>query len=434
MSVLNVSTGYNPRPLQAVIHRQLKRFNVICLHRRAGKTHLSLNELIDRAFRNQNKSPQYAYVAPTYGQAKRVAWDLLKSYLQNIPGVEFNESELRADVPRPANRDKIRFILLGAENPDSLRGIYLDGVIFDEFADSQPIVWTQVVRPLLTDRQGFAIFIGTPKGQNHFYDIYQQAKNDTSGEWFACLHKASETGIIPKSELEQARSIMSESEYEQEFECSFAAALVGAYFGKELEKAEAAGRISRVPYDKALPCVTAFDLGIDDSTAIWIAQIYGREVRLIEYIENSGTGLDSYVKLLMEKEYRYSKHLLPHDVTVREMTTGKSRLESIRTMGLKNVEVVPKLSVEDGINAARLLINKSWFDVEKCARGITALKNYQRKWDPKNKVFQMKPHHDWASHSADSFRTLAVGLREDAPTDEQRKNYPRQTVLDYSVV
>lgn len=434
MMVKQVTTGYTPRALQLELHRIAARFKVIVCHRRFGKTHYALNEMIDRAFRNTLKNPQYAYIAPTYGQAKRVAWDLLKDYLKNIPGVVINESDLRIDIPRPATQDKIRFILLGAENPGSIRGIYLDGVILDEYAECSPEIWTQVVRPALTDRMGWGIFIGTPKGQNHFYDIYNTAK--TTEGWGHAIFKASETGIIPKAELEAARATMAENEYEQEFECSFSAALVGAYYGKEMEKAEKDNRIRTVPYDPALPVSTYWDLGVDDTTVIWFAQnIGGREIHWIDYVEESGMGLPFYAKVLQERGYVYDEHVLPHDGAARELGTGTTRQETLQklTPGVR-VRVVPRQDVADGINASRLMLAKSWFDEEKCAKGIAALKNYERAWDSKNKIFQQRPKHNWASHGADAFRTAGTGMDLHRPSKEAIARYPRQSKNDFSVV
>lgn len=430
--VQEVDIGYRPRPQQDAVHRSRARFKVVIGHRRLGKTHLVLMEKLDRALRNTKKNPQYGYIAPTYGQAKRIAWDLLKDYVRNIPGVQVNESELRVDIPRPEYGDRIRFMLLGAENPQSILGLYLDGVVFDEYGDMNPIIWTQVVRPLLSDREGWALFIGTPKGQNHFFELYEMAKR-TDG-WEAFMFKASETGIIPKAELEMNKAVMSESEYAQEFECSFAAALVGAYYGKEMEWLLANNRISPVPMDVSLPVWTAWDLGIDDTTAIWFIQQHGREIRVIDYLETSGAGLDYFVKELKNKDYSYEGHFLPHDVKVRELSDGKSRLEKLQSLGLRNIKVVPRLAVADGIEAARTLLKKCWFDVDKCERGVKALRNYERKWDSRNQVFQQTPLHNWASHGADAWRTLAVGFREDMPSLMDKRSYPRQTDSSFSVV
>ena len=445
--IKEVSTGYVPRPLQLKLHREFKRFNVIVCHRRFGKTHLALNEMLDRAMRLTTKNPQYAYIAPTYGQAKRVAWDLLKDYVKNIPGVIVNEADLRIDIPRPYSGDKIRFMLLGAENPDSIRGIYLDGVVLDEYAEMNTVVWSTVVRPLLSDRMGWAIFIGTPKGQNQFYDVLQFAQNGNPAaeppvpkdpEWHWAIYKASETNIIDRTELEAARAQMSPEEYEQEFECSFTAALIGAYYGKEMEKAERDGRVTSVDYDPGLPVTTYWDLGMDDATSIWFIQnLRGREIRVIDYMEASGSGLPWWTKELQSKGYVYDAHILPHDGAVRELGTGVSRLETLQSLqrGIK-VRVAKKMDVADGINASRLLLAKCWFDKVRCAQGIKALKAYEKAWDSKNKVFQSRPKHNWASHGADAFRTAATSLEESQhERDGRHKNYGnRQTVSDFDIV
>ncbi len=431
--IQEISTGYTPRVLQDVLHRSLKRFNVVVCHRRFGKTVFSLNETVDKALRNELHSPQYAYVAPTYGQAKRVAWDMLKDVTKNIPGVIVNEAELRVDIPRPAKSDRIRIMLLGAENPGNLRGIYLDGVILDEYAEMDPIIWSQVLRPALSDRLGWAIFIGTPKGQNGFYDIYQQSQIQATGDWFHAMYKASETGIIPTSELDAAKQIMSEEEYEQEYECSFSAALVGAYYGKILAESEDLKKITTVPHDPSLLVDTFWDLGVDDTTVIWFGQKAGREWHFFDYVEMSGEGLDYYVKELMNrKKYNYGTHFLPHDANARELGTGTTRVETLKKLGLRNIEVVERQSIEDGINAVRMVLPRCYFDKEKCARGINALKAYERRWDSKNKIYQQKPLHNWASHGADAFRTFATGF-VDKKSQDELKRYPRKSQSSYDI-
>lgn len=429
--VLRVSTGYAPRVLQAVLHRELKRFNVIVCHRRFGKTVFCINEMVDRALSQDRKNPQYAYIAPTYGQAKRVAWDILKDAVKAIPGAIANEAELRVDIPRPDRGDRIRFMLLGAENPGSIRGIYLDGVVMDEMGEMDPIVWSQVVRPALSDRLGWAVFIGTPKGQNGFYDLYQLAI--TNPDWYSRMYKASETGIIPIGELEAAKAIMSPEEYDQEYECSFSAALVGAYYGKYMAEAEQDGRITDVPYDRAVPVSTFWDLGVDDTTVVWFGQLIGKRVQWIDYLEMSGEGLDYYVRELNKKNYLYGEHYLPHDAEARELGTGKTRVETFQSLGMKNIQVVPRQAIEDGINASRMLIPKSWFDRTKCKRGIESLKSYERKWDSKNKIYQQRPLHNWASHGADAFRTAAMGLDDRRPSKETMKRYPRKADTNYDI-
>lgn len=432
VQIKSISTGYKPRVIQDEMHLYRKRFNVIVIHRRGGKTVFAVNDMLDLAQRNMQKNPQYAYIAPYHGQAKRVAWEYFKEYSKMIPGVTYNEAELRLVIPRPGRGDKITIYLLGADNPTSILGMYFDGVILDEYAEMDPQVWTRIIRPTLSDRRGWATFIGTPRGQNHFYDVLQVAKRNESGEWYYKIAKASETGIISASELKEARITMSPEEYEQEFECSFTAALIGAYYGKEMEQAENQGRVTKVPYEPSLLVETAWDLGVDDSTSIWFFQQVGREVRAIDYLEDAGQGLPFFAEALKKRGYRYGDHFLPHDVQARDLSTGKSRQEVMRTLGITPVRVVPKLAIEDRINAARVLIPKVWFDAEKCARGLAALKNYERKWDAKLKTFLSSPLHNWASHGADSFGHYALGYREESKKTD-RARLPRQAESDYDI-
>lgn len=396
---------YQPRAQQVEIHRQLKRFNALVCHRRFGKTVMCVNQLISSALKCKNPSPRFAYIAPLMKQAKAVAWDYLLQYTEPFR-VDANISELRVDLINGA-----RITLYGADNPDSLRGIYLDGVVLDEFAQMAPKTWSEVLRPALADRKGWAIFIGTPKGQNAFYDVYEAAKSDS--EWYAATLKASETGIIDPGELARLKASMAPEEYEQEFECSFSAANVGSYYGKLMNQLEADKRIVRVPYEPLVPVQTAWDLGIDDSTVIWFCQQVGREIRLIDYYENSGESLTHYANVVKSKPYVYDAHLLPHDAQVKELGTGLSRVEVLAGLGLQ-ATVVPVQRVEDGINAVRMFLPKCWFDAEKCAKGVKALKQYQREWVDKLGTWRSSPLHDWSSHAADAFRYLAVGLKPTA--------------------
>lgn len=427
-NIQRVDVGYTPRPFQAYLHNSLRRFNVLVCHRRFGKTVFSIMETIDRAFRNDKKNPQYAYIAPTYGQAKRVAWEYFKDFTRHIPGMKAHEQELRIDIPRPDRDDKIRFMLLGAENPDSLRGIYLDGVILDEYAQCDPTIWGQVIRPALSDRLGWGIFIGTPKGQNHFYDIYNAALG--LDNWFVACYKASDTGVVAQEELIEAKATMSNEEYAQEYECSFSAALIGSYYGSYMNDLEEKGQITSVPYDPNIGVETYWDLGIGDSTAIWFIQRVGKEVHVIDYLEESGKGLEWYAKKLKELPYAYDEHYIPHDGAARELGTGRTRQETLQEHGIRTY-IVPRQGVDDGINAVRLALPSCWFDKVNCKRGIAALKNYQRKWDAKNKMFLGKPLHDWSSHGSDAFRQF--GLSFNPQRKKNRTDLPRQAISDYTV-
>ena len=391
--------------------------------------------MVDRALRCTRKDPQFAYVAPTYGQAERIAWDMLKNYTRNIPGVEYNQQKLMCVIPRPHLGDRIKIFLLGAENPDTIRGMYLDGCVLDEYAQMHPRIWGEVIRPALADRQGWAIFIGTPQGQNHFYDVYKIASENKSGNWFVALHKASTTNVIPKEELDGLRAEMSEEQYEQEMECSFTAALIGAYYGKILNEIEANGQIGKVPHDPALLVDTFWDLGIGDSTAIWFVQQYRQEIRVIDHLEMSGEGLPYYAKKLKEghrNKYSYRDHHWPHDGASKDLSTGQERSTTMRQLGVR-VTVAKRQSVEDGIDAVRRVLSKCYFDAERCERGIQALKNYQKKWDEKNKIFLDKPLHDWSSHSADAFRLFAMVNRPGDDRLAEKRRLPRVAETNYDI-
>lgn len=397
---------YAPRQIFLPFHARSQRWAVIVAHRRAGKTVACVNELLKAAVTCDKLDGRYAYIAPQFNQAKDIAWLYLQRYAGVIPWASFNESELRVDLPNGA-----RIRLYGADNPDRLRGIYLDGVILDEYADMRPSVWGEVIRPLLADRLGWAAFIGTPKGHNGFYDVYQTADNG----WYRASLKASETGLIGDDELAALRSQLTEDQYQQEMECSFEAAILGAYYGKEMRLAESEGRITRVPYEPGAEVITAWDLGIGDSTAIWFAQVVGREPRLVDYYEASGAGLDHYMRVLKERPYNYGMFLLPHDADVTELGTGISRVEVMKNLGMRHWRVLPRLPIDDGIQAARLFLRKCVFDAAKCKQGIEALKQYRTEYDERHKAFRQRPLHDWTSHAADAFRYLAMGIDKATP-------------------
>ncbi len=372
-------------------------------HRRAGKTVGHINDLLKGALTCDKKNPRFAYIAPLFKQAKDIAWQYLKDAVEPLRehGATINESELRVDLP---NGGRVR--LYGADNYDSLRGIYLDGVVLDEFADMNPNMWSEVLLPALTDRKGWGAFIGTPKGRNTFYEICENAKDDP--DWFYAELKVSDTKLISDEELKILRKNMTTDQYQQEFECSFQAAVTGAYYGQLMSDAEK--RITNVPYDPGAQVQTAWDLGIGDSTVIWFFQQVGQEIHCIDYYEASGEGLEHYVKVLRSKPYLYTEEqILPHDCKAKELGTGKSREEVLNELGVR-CRILPAARVEDGINATRNLLPRVWFDKANCTRGIEALCQYRKEWDEKLQIFKSKPLHDWSSHAADAMRYLAMGL------------------------
>lgn len=394
---------YQPRAPQLQMHEAMDgtRFCVVVAHRRMGKTVAAINHLIKSAIECDKDEPRFAYIAPTYGQAKRVAWDYLTKFTRPLDATH-NISELRADFWGR------RISLYGSDNPDSLRGQYFDGVILDEIGDQDPKIWNEIIRPALADRLGWCMFVGTPKGRNHFADLRDRA--ESAEDWKLLEFKASETNILAESELNSAQKEMGEDKYNQEFECSFNAAVEGSYYGQIINTIEEKGHITRIERDDLCRSFVAWDLGMGDSTCLWVAQLVGKEVRLIDCVENHGQGLEWYVRWLQDNDYARWEQFLPHDVEVRELGTGRSRKEVLMEAGL-NITVAPRLSVADGIQAVRRLLPRCWFD-PKTKPGLDALRNYRREHDEKRNVFYEKPLHDWASHYADSFRYLAISLDE----------------------
>jgi len=278
----------------------------------------------------------------------------------------------------------------------------------DEVADMPESIFPEVIRPALSDRKGSCAFIGTPKGHNYFFDLWEAAAS-TEG-WARQMYKASETKIVDEDELTAARATMTEDQYAQEFECSWVANVPGAVFGKELQDADDKERITKVPHDPRYRVDTFWDIGMHDYTAIWFAQVVGRgEVHVIDYYENRGEGLPHYVRHLNSLNYTYGYHYGPHDLEVREVGSGKSRRETAYDLGL-NFRVVPRLPVEDGIHAARLLIPRCYFDRDNCRQGLESLRHYHRAYNERTRTFRDNPVHDWSSHAADAFRYMAVGM------------------------
>ena len=408
--VTRIVIPYKPRDVFMGFHNRVERWACIVAHRRAGKTVACINDLIRRAIDESKPDGKYFYVAPYYNQAKSVAWDYLLKFSEPIR-TQANHSELWVEL---INGARIR--LFGSDNADAMRGLAIDGIIIDETADHKPRVWGEIIRPALADRQGWAVFIGTPKGHDAFYKIYNDAKQNAA--WYVKSVRASESNILPAAELLDASKSMTEDQYQQEFECSFEAAIMGAIYAKEIGDAKESGRVCSVPYDMSAKVDTWWDLGVGDATAIIFSQSVGREIRIIDHYEASGEGLPHYAAILDKKGYLYGSHNAPHDIQVRELGSGRSRLETAANLGIR-FNVVPNIGLEDGINAARLSFNRIWFDERKCSNLVESLTRYR--WDQNEKTGMLKPRpiHDEHSHSADAFRYMAVGIQEQRTAKKQ---------------
>jgi hypothetical protein len=415
---MEVVIPYDPRPHQRLAWDQLQRFSVLVWHRRAGKTVFAVNALLRQVLENPRPDARGVYMAPTYRQAKRIAWSYVRNFAGVIPGTRFLEQELRCVLPGGKE-----LWLLGADNPDALRGIYVDHAVPDEVGQMSPRIWGEVLRPALADRQGTALFIGTPFGPaNLFAQLYEQA-GSTPG-WSRSLLRVGDTGALPPAEIEALRREMSSEEWAQEMECSFNAAVRGAYYGSLMDAAEQAGRITRVPHDPATAVHTSWDLGIANRTVVWCWQVVGAEIRAIDCLAWSNTGLPQIVQELRSRPYAYGTHYAPHDAAARELGSGKSRLEMARALGLAWT-LTPQISVQDGIDATRAMLPRVWFDAERCREGIQALRLYRTEWDPDKRVFSRNPLHDWCSDYADSVRMFAVGSQGKRPGNQP---------LDYSAI
>ncbi len=398
---------YTPRKHQKYIHHNIDRhrWSVLVCHRRFGKTVCMINQLIKSALLSKLKNPRYAYIAPTFKQAKSIAWDYMKQFTLKIPNVRFNETELRVDLPNGS-----RITLLGSENCDGLRGIYLDGCVIDEYANVNERLFPEIIRPALSDRKGYCVFIGTPQGMNNnFYDLYNHAQG--AEDWFHYKAKASQTKIVDPDELEKAEEIMGSNKFKQEFECDWIANIEGAVYGEIVAEMENKRQLGRVPYDPALPVSTAWDLGVSDHTAIIFFQQLGSAINIIDYYEERGQGLPHYVDLVKSKDYIYGDHFAPHDIEVMEFSNGKTRREVAYQLGIR-FKVVPKIPLEDGIHATLMTLPKCWVDTDHCKKLIDALRHYHRKYIDKNRMFRSKPVHDWSSHACDAMRYLCIGITE----------------------
>jgi phage terminase large subunit len=403
---------YAPRAYQRAVHEAQERFRVVVAHRRAGKTVLFVNECIKGVVSCRLHEPRVAYIAPTQKMAKRIAWAYAKRYSAPIPGVKANASDLTLTYPNGG-----QLMLLGSEYADAIRGVYLDGAVIDEAALHSPRVLSEIVLPALLDRGGWLMVGGTPMGANQLKRIYEEARDGKEG-WRAFMLKASQTGALSADALKVARANMSEAEYAQEMECSFNAVIKGAYYGKEMERAEAEGRICDVPYDPALPVELGIDLGMRDAFAVWFLQPHrtGGQVRAIRYEEFHGKGLPQVKAELDRIGLPVAAWYFPHDIAVRELGTGRSRREIAEELGMQ-VSPAVRMELADGIEATRAILPRMVFDRKRCAVGIDALRQYRAEWDEKNDIQRASPLHSWESHGADALRTFATARHVSARSD-----------------
>lgn len=421
---ITVPFNYEPReyqiPFWGAIESGVKRI-LIVWHRRSGKDKTVVN-IFPKAM--LERVGAYYYFFPTYSQGRKVIWEGMDKngyrFINHFPE-ELIESK-NDTLMQIKFKNGSLFQIVGTENIDAIMGTNPVGCAFSEYSLQNPRVW-DYIRPILTENDGWAVFLYTPRGENHAYDLHM--KNANNPKWFVQILTADDTGVVSKEMIDEERaSGMSEDMIQQEYYCSYTAAVLGAYYSNEMRQMRADKRITKVPYDPNLPVHTVWDLGVNDMMSVGFFQSIGHSRHMIDYEESSGKGLDYYAKVLKSKPYIYGKHFAPHDIKARELSTGKSRLEKAAALGI-NFEVVPKVSLMDGIDQARAFFSRVWIDEEKCAQFVRAIPNYTKKYDELRKVFLNTPEHNWASNPADMFRYAALvadqmsnDVEDDIPTPE----------------
>lgn len=409
--------------LDAIENKQYRRVLAI-LPRRAGKDVTAFNLCIRACLK---KVCVIYYIFPTYSQGKKVIWDSITNTGERV--LDFIPKELISSMN--SQEMKIRFIngsllqIVGSDNFDSLMGTNPQGVVFSEYALQDPRAY-QYIRPILTANDGWALFLSTPRGKNHLYELYEIARNNPQ-TWFAYKLTVEDTNHIPLSEIEKEKAdgIMSEDLIQQEYYCSFDLGVEGAYYARYIDRMRIKGQMGQVPWEPAFKVHTAWDLGVRDSTTIIFFQVIGQTVRIIDCYEKSKEGLEHYVKILESKPYSYGKHIAPHDIRVREFGSGITRWEKARQLGV-TFTMSNEVSIPDGIEAVRTTLPKVWIDETNCIQLIRALENYRQEYDVKRKVYKSQPLHDSNSHFADAMRYLAVSLpktRDGASPEELDKRY-----------
>lgn len=415
-----VTIPYEPTPKQLELHDDSTRFKVAAWGRRSGKSTFAINEAI-KVCLVKPKSKVWI-VTPIFNQAKDIYWrgaDMLNKYLLPIMYSKKNDSELLIEFK---NGSILQF--KGADRPEVMRGSALDLIVLDEVAEFRYAqeTWESILLPSLSDKLGKAIFIGTPQGENFFYQLFLRGLED-EGLWKSWKIPTAESlnpwtlTVEGKMELERLKNEMSPQLYAQEYECDFSVPVQGAYYALQLTKALEEGRITKVPYNNRLLVRTAWDIGIGDSTAIWFFQIVGKEIWIIDYYEASNQGLSHYAEVLKSKGYLYEKHYMPFDAESREKGSGLSLKTQAEVLGIRPISIIERSDFDAGIEATRLLFNRFLFDQEKCRNGITALKNYRKEFDDKRGMYKSEALHDWSSHTADALRYLALSFKENTKRD-----------------
>lgn len=421
--VVDLPHLYQPRsyqrPLWDAMVTGSKKRGILVWHRRAGKDTTVWNMLIYKA---AERVGLYFYCFPTYAQGRKIIWEGMTSGGRRM--MDFIPAELVEHVNNTEMKITLKngsiVQIVGVDNYDRLMGTNPVGLIFSEYSIQNPKGW-ELMRPILAENGGWALFVYTPRGRNHGYALWQAAQRNPDA-WFTSILTVDQTRrpngepVISDAAIQEERDAgMTDELIRQEFYCSFDTAVNGAYYGKQLATAYEEGRICRIPIEPLLPVQTWWDIGMDDATAIWFVQTIGNEVRVVDYHEDSGESLPHYLSELtawrQKHDVVFARHVGPHDFRVRELMSGQSRRSGARKLGY-NFALAPRVSVIEGIDAVRRMFPRLWFDGQRCAQGLAALAEYTKEWDDETKVFRNNPLHNWTCHGADALRTGAISFRE----------------------
>lgn len=404
---------FNPRPYQMGMINAWKngKKRILCIWpRRAGKDICAWNIALRQCI---IKTCVVYYVLPTYSQARKVIFDSITN--NSLRFTDFIPYELVDSTN--SQEMKIRFKngsllqLIGGDSYDqSLVGTNPKGIVFSEYALMDPRAY-QFARPILAANDGWAIFVSTPRGKNHLWEMYNIASN--SPDWYCEKLSITETNHIPLAALEQERKELSEDLIQQEYFCSFEMGVEGAYYTKYIDRMRLKNQIGMVPWEVGFNVHTAWDIGVRDSTSIIFFQIVGQTIRVIDCYEKNKEGLEHYIHVIKSKPYTYGKHIAPHDIGVMEFGSGITRIEKARHLGL-NFTLANDVGIMDGIEAVRSSFSKMWIDETNCRSLIRSLENYRQEYDAKKKVYKSTPLHDFSSHFADAMRYLCVSLPKTA--------------------
>lgn len=422
MPTITLPNNWIPRHYQMPVFDAMRggiRRAALAWARRTGKDDFALHYTATQAMQRVGN---YWHMLPQANQCRKAIWDAVNPRTGKKRIDEAFPAEIRAN--KREQDMSIHFIngstwqLIGSDSFDSLLGSPPVGLVFSEYATADPRAWA-MLRPIVTENGGTAMFISTPRGKNHFYKLCEMAKEDPEN-WFYSKVTALESGVYTQEALDrEKRELIAEygpeegmNLFRQEYLVSFDAPISGAYYASIIDQLETDGHITTVPYDPALPVTTAWDLGVGDATAIIFFQHHHTEIRVIDCLEASGEGLPYYVKCLRDKPYLYEQHIMPHDIRVRELGTGKSRYEQAQALGLRPITIARRLPLDDGINSVRTTLPRMYFDGKKCAGLLTSLRSYRKEYDDVHKCYKNKPLHDWSSHFSSAMMYYCIGYRQ----------------------